>query len=155
MYKRHDWFYLLLRPLVALFLFFRFGYRYEKTNGLPGPTLILSNHVTDWDPLFVGASFSNPMYFVASEHIARWKNAFKFIDYIFAPIMRYKGSVALSTVREVLRRVKPRNARRLSAVWNVRELPSPMKASLPWLAVQALLSFTLPFFWSRSPAFSW
>lgn len=106
MRKRHPILYAILMPLVSLFLFLRFGYRCRKGPHFSGPTLVLSNHVTDFDPLFVGCGFPDHMYFVASEHIARWKNAFKFVDYVFAPIMRYKGSVAISTVREVLRRLK-------------------------------------------------
>ena len=73
---------------------------------LPDKYIVLSNHVTDFDVLFVAASFPRQMYFVASEHIARWKNAYKFLKYCFEPIMRYKGSVAASTVMEVLRKIK-------------------------------------------------
>ena len=46
------------------------------------------------------------MYFVGSEHISRWKFFYKLIRFIFAPIMRYKGSVASQTVLEVLRKTR-------------------------------------------------
>ncbi len=104
--KRHLVCWRILRPLVILFLKIKFGYRFDKAKNLPENFIVLSNHNTDFDPLFVGVSFTNPVYFVASEHIARWKHAFKFIDFVFAPIIRYKGSTAASTVKEMLRTLR-------------------------------------------------
>ena len=46
------------------------------------------------------------MYFVASEHIARWGWLFKLIDFLVSPIIRYKGTVAASTAIDILKRVK-------------------------------------------------
>lgn len=106
MRKRHHFFWWLLRPLVIVFLWVKFGYTFKKAKGLPENYIVLSNHATDYDPLLVAASFPRQMYFVASEHIARWKRAFKWLDFVFAPIMRYKGTVAASTVAEVLRRLR-------------------------------------------------
>ena len=104
--RRHLICWMILRPLVIVFLFIKFGYRFKAAKNLPENFIVLSNHNTDFDPLFVGASFRKPVYFVASEHIARWKNAFKFVDFAFAPIIRYKGSTAASTVKEMLRRLR-------------------------------------------------
>lgn len=106
MKKRHIFFYKLLVPLTTIFCRIKFGYTYEKAKNLPENYIVLSNHLTDYDMLFVGASFSRQMYFVASEHIARWKFLHAIIEYAFAPIWRYKGSVASSTVLEILRKVK-------------------------------------------------
>ncbi len=106
MNKKHAFIYWLLRPLVAVFLWIKFGYTYKKAKNLPKePYIVLSNHVTDFDPLFVGVSFRQ-MYFVGSEHISRWKHAFKFIKFGFDPILRYKGTSAASAILEVLRRVR-------------------------------------------------
>ena len=105
----HKIVYGALRWPVALFLLIKFNYRFSIAKNLPENYIVLSNHTTDFDPLFVALSFPKQMYFVASEHIARWKNAFKFIRFGFDPIMRYKGSVAASTVMEVLRRVRDGN----------------------------------------------
>ena len=52
------------------------------------------------------SSFRRQMYFVASEHIARWGWLFKLVDFLVAPIMRYKGSVAASTAIEILKKIK-------------------------------------------------
>lgn len=106
MHKRHRFFWKLLRPLIIVFLWIKFGYTAKIARDLPDNYIVLANHATDFDPLMVAASFPRQMYFVASEHVARWKRAFKWLDYAFAPIMRYKGTVAASTVVEVLRRVR-------------------------------------------------
>ena len=106
MRKRHPIIWRLLRPLIIVFLWCKFGYTYKIAKNLPDNYIVLSNHATDYDPLMVSASFPRQMYFVASEHIARWKHAFKLVDYLVAPIMRYKGTIAASTVVEVLRRVR-------------------------------------------------
>ena len=106
MHKRHLVYYRLLHPLVVLFLWIRFGYRFKKAKNLPENYIVLSNHTTDYDPILVGASFNRQMYFVASEHIARWPLAYKFLKHCFAPIIRYKGTTATATVMEMLRAVK-------------------------------------------------
>lgn len=106
MSRRHSFFWWLLRPLVSLFLRIKFGYQYEIARNLPDNYIVLANHNTDFDPLFVAVSFKRQMYFVASEHIARWKHVYKWIEFVFAPIVRYKGSVATSTVMEMLRTIR-------------------------------------------------
>ncbi len=106
MNKKHIFFWGLLRGPVALFLRMKFGYRYQRAEHLPAQYIALSNHVTDWDPLLVGVALRRQMYFVGSEHIARWKRAYKFIKYIFAPIMRPKGASAMAAVMSILRHIK-------------------------------------------------
>lgn len=106
LYKRHQIYWKILRRLVVAFLKIWFGYKYEKAKDLPDNYIVLSNHVTDFDPLFVGASFEKQMYFVASEHITRWGLASKLIKHFFAPIIRNKGTTAASTVMEMLKKVR-------------------------------------------------
>ena len=106
MNKRHSIFYNFFRPLVIIFLRFKFGYRFKVAKNLPDNYIVLSNHTTDFDPLLVAASFPRKMYFVASEHISRWKNLYRFLKFGFSPIIRRKGTVAVSTVMEALRRVR-------------------------------------------------
>ncbi len=103
---RHIFFWKALRWPVSVFLRIKFGYRFKFARNLPENYIVLSNHATDFDPLFVGVSFRKQMYFVASEHISRWKTAYKFLKYGFEPIIRYKGAIAASTVMDVLRKVK-------------------------------------------------
>lgn len=103
MNKRHKLFYEIFRPVVALFLRLRFGYRYEKAENLPENYIVLANHTTDWDALMVASAFKKQMYFVASEHIARWDHWYKLVNYLVQPILRAKGTAAMSTVIEMLR----------------------------------------------------
>ena len=103
---RHKVLYKTLLPLVRMFVKLKFNYKYKKAKKLPDNYIVVSNHTTDYDPLFVASSFGRQMYFVASEHITRWKKTYKFLNYTFAPIVRYKGTVGASTVMEILRKVK-------------------------------------------------
>ena len=102
---KHKFFYRLLIPPVSLFCKLKFGYKYEIAKNLPESYIVLSNHVTDFDMLFVGSSFRRQMYFVGSEHISRWK-VFPLLKFAFAPIIRRKGTVAASTVTEILRKTR-------------------------------------------------
>jgi len=101
--KRHLFFWWLLKPLTTVFVRLKFGYTYEKAGELPESYIVLSNHVTDYDMLLVAASFKRQMYFVGSEHIARWKLLYMFLKYAFEPILRYKGTLGASTVKDVLK----------------------------------------------------
>lgn len=106
MSKKHTFFYTIIRPLAALFVKIKFGYTYEVAKNLPENYLVLSNHTTDYDLVFVAASFPRMMYFVGSEHIARWKKLYAFLKFAFAPIMRPKGASAAYTIKEMMRVAK-------------------------------------------------
>ena len=108
--QKHKTVYGILLPLVKGFLKVKFGYKWEKAKNLPDNYIVLSNHVTDYDPLLVGVSFPNQMYFVASEHITRWGFAYKLLKSFLNPIIRYKGTVATSTVIDILRKVRQGNS---------------------------------------------
>lgn len=106
---RHRFFYRMVRPLLKVFLKSKFKYKFKVAKNLPKNYIVVSNHTTDFDPLFVTTSFPKSMYFVASEHLTRWGTAYKLIDFAFSPIIRYKGTVASSTVMEILRKVRSGN----------------------------------------------
>ena len=95
-----------MRPLAAVFLFIKFGYRYEIAKNLPKNYIVLANHTTDFDPIFTAVSFPKQMYFVGSEHISRWKIAYPLLKWAFQPILRYKGTSAASTVMEMMRALR-------------------------------------------------
>ena len=106
MYKRHKIFWNIVQPMVKVFLRLKFGYRFKEAEGLPDKYVVLANHTTDYDPLFVAASFKEQMYFVASEHVARWGILSKLLFYFVSPIVRYKGTTATVTVMEMLRKIR-------------------------------------------------
>ncbi len=102
---RHRAVWRLFRPLVRLILFFRFNYRCRPVS-LKGPYVVVCNHVTDWDPLLVGAAFRRQMYFLASEHIMRLGFVSRLLDWLVHPIVRQKGGSAAGAVKEMLRALK-------------------------------------------------
>ena len=104
--RKHEIVYRLLLPLVKGFLKIKFGYQWKRAENLPENYIVLSNHVTDYDPLLVGVCFPRQMYFVASEHITRWGLAYKLLKALLHPIIRYKGTVATATVMESLRKIR-------------------------------------------------
>ena len=95
-----------------------------------GPCIVISNHVTDFDPFLVAMSFPDKqLYYVASEHIFRLPVASKIITLLLDPIARKKGDSGFGTVREILRRVKQGHSIGLFAEgdcsWNGRTGPIP------------------------------
>ena len=102
---RHRVVWRLLRPLVRLILLIRFNYRCQSA-APKGPYVVVSNHVTDWDPLLLGAAFRRQMYFLASEHIMRLGFVSRLLDWLVHPITRQKGGSAAPAVKEMLRCVK-------------------------------------------------
>ena len=106
MNRKHRVLYTIIRPFAAIFLKLKFGYKYKIAENLPENYIVLSNHATDYDPILVGVSFKIQMYFVASEHIARWGFTYKLIDFLLAPIVRYKGKLAASTTLSILKKLR-------------------------------------------------
>ena len=108
MNKKLNFFTALLRPVSYAFqkVCICIGYKYKKATNLPENYIVLSNHVTDYDPIFVGLSFKKQMFYVASEHITRWGWIYKALHFVFEPIIRYKATVAASTVMDILRKVR-------------------------------------------------
>lgn len=103
--KRHRIVWKLLRPFARLLLKCKFNYS-APTYAPEGPFIVLCNHVTDWDPIFVGAAFKEQMYFVTSEHLLRLGFVSKLIMWLQAPIARQKGGSAAGAVKAMLRAMK-------------------------------------------------
>ena len=111
MNKKHKIIIAIIRPIGFLFAKLKFNFKFKKAKkeDLPENYIVLSNHVTDYDPILVGLSFPHQMYFVASEHITRWGWLYKLIRFLVEPIIRYKATVAASTVMDILRKVRKGN----------------------------------------------
>lgn len=105
-YKRHTFIYKVLRFLLSPFVKIKFAFKYKPIPNLKPPYIVLSNHNMDFDPILLGVSFPQFMYFVASEHIYRWGTASKLLNWCFSPIARIKGTTDARTVLEVLRRLR-------------------------------------------------
>ena len=101
---QHVWhilYALVNRPLHA-----RFAFESEPCD-VSEPCIVISNHVTDFDPFLVAMSFPDKqLYYVASEHIFRLPVASKLITLLVDPIARKKGDSGFGAAREILRRLK-------------------------------------------------
>ena len=93
---------IIVRPILKRI--FRFSYKNEK---LSGPTLVVANHVTNFDPLLVSICFpKDHMHFVASEHLFRKGFVSKFLRYVFDPIPRRKGTSGADTAMACMRKLR-------------------------------------------------
>ena len=103
--KRHDFFYSLLWVIFHRSLTRRFNYKFDKIEITDTPYIVVSNHLTNWDPILIGLRFRKPMYYVASDHILR-KGLGKFLQYAISPISRVKTANETQTVISIFRRLK-------------------------------------------------
>lgn len=101
---RYRFFWKVLR-FFAFFTRKKFAY-IPQVCDIKGPVLVLCNHNTDWDPVLLSQAFPNYMSYVASEHIFRWGFLSKVIRFCVDPIARLKGTTAVTTVREILSKIK-------------------------------------------------
>ena len=101
----HKAVWVTLRAILRHPIAWRFGYKYEICKE-EGPLLVMGNHDSNWDPLFLGCAFPKQMYFVASEHIFRWGIVSWILKTLIDPISRMKGTTASDTAMTILRRLK-------------------------------------------------
>ena len=103
---RHEWTWKIICPLIRWPFEKLFSYSHD-THKLQYPSLVVINHVTNYDPLLVAISFpKSMMYFVASEHLFRMGWVSKLIRYLVDPIARRKGSKGFDAAMACLRRIK-------------------------------------------------
>ena len=102
-YQRHVRIYRFLAVLVRPVIQARFNLSAEKLQ-IDGPFLLISNHVTSWDPFLLGVCTGGEhVYYVASEHLFRSGLLTKAVNLLFAPIPRRKASTGTDTVKACLR----------------------------------------------------
>lgn len=105
-HKRHLRAYMFFRALLKPIFSWWYNFHAEEAPALEGPYLLLANHNLDLDPVIISFSFRDLIYFVASEHIFRVGIASWLLKRYFAPISRLKGTADISTVKDVLRRLR-------------------------------------------------
>lgn len=96
---RHRLVYKLVGPIMYKILRKKFNFTNE-TCDLKPPFLVLCNHTMDYDPFLITSSFSDPVYFVMSDHVSSLK-AGKLIKHLVSPIPITKSSVDAETVKNV------------------------------------------------------
>lgn len=76
-----------------------------------GPCIVVSNHVSAWDPLLLGHSFpKTKLYYVASEHLMRLGILSKLLQLFLEIIPRKKAAMGTDTVMSILRHLKAGHA---------------------------------------------
>lgn len=83
----------------------RLNYR-PRTQDVPTPSLIVSNHCTDLDPLLLGLTVKRHTYFIASEHVFHHRFAGPLLMWLQAPIVRLKGSSGGDAALAAIRRMR-------------------------------------------------
>lgn len=104
--KRHDFIYRTLWLLLRRFFARKFGFEYDLINVEKSPYIVVSNHVTNWDPILIGLSFGRNMYYVATDQIFRMGLKSKILMFCFSPIARAKTTNETQTVITIFRRLK-------------------------------------------------
>ena len=147
-YRRHKLIYRLLADLLSPVIRTRFNMITEELH-IDGPFLLVSNHVTSWDPLLVGICLGHRQaYFVASEHLFRIGLLTKAINWLLAPIPRRKASTGMDTVKSCLRHLHAGHSVCLFAEgeqsWDGRSAPIfPATGKLAKSSGAALVTFRL------------
>jgi len=103
---RHRRIWRLLYWLLHGWICRKFALSHEDLH-LDGPCLLISNHVTTWDPLLVAMSLRDKQtYFVASEHLFRLGLVTRLLNDLVAPIPRRKAAAGSDTARACLRHLR-------------------------------------------------
>ena len=102
----NNTFYRFCEALVRPVLRIRFHYSWERIPDISGPFLLLSNHNTDLDPVFLAVTTSKKLVFVATEKILRMGFLSVIVMRFFHPIIHYKGKTGISSVKEILHQLK-------------------------------------------------
>ena len=106
---RHWLTFTLLRNPFRVFARLRYNYtavKFRPDASLKGPYLILSNHAMAIDPLLLGCSFREPIYFVASDMIFSIPFWSKVIRYLVSPIPKTKYRSDMETIKDIIKIVR-------------------------------------------------
>ena len=125
-------------------------FRFEHDSfKLDGPCMVVSNHVTNFDPILVGLCFpENPLCVVASEHLFRKGWMTRAIRWLFDPIAKRKGSAGMETAMACMRKIRAgRNVCIFAegeTTWNGLTQPVlPSTGSLARMSGATLVTFRL------------
>ena len=105
-YQRQRRAYRMMYPLAKVLMKGMLHYSCQLGPKIEGPCLILSNHVTDFDPVLVGLSFPEHMYYVAGENVLRMGLLSKLVSRYASIIQRIKGTTDAEAALQILRTLK-------------------------------------------------
>ena len=101
--RYHPFVFSVLRPLCDLLMRLVFSHKAQRyTPPIDGPFLILANHTTPQDPIFLGTCFRFPIYYITSDHIFKWGFVSKLIRFLVAPIPIVKSQTDTQALRSLI-----------------------------------------------------
>ena len=106
LHRRHVRLFRILSWICAPLFRRKMNYSWDDLSGIEGPYVLVCNHNTDYDPILLGLAASKQLYFVAGEQVTRNGFLFKLLDFVFAPIIHFKGKAGINTVSQMLRDLK-------------------------------------------------
>ena len=105
--KRHVFFKKLLHVCFNIPMKIKYGYKYEKFKIKKGQTyVVVCNHTTTLDPIFLNLAFNKMLYFVGSDDLFNIKYLSWWLQYLTGIIPKSKGKSDIQTVKTMLRVIK-------------------------------------------------
>ena len=104
--RRHKIFHFFFRWLANLVFRLKYNFRSKKVKLGKEPHLILFNHPTNFDPIFVGSTFNRPTYFIANEDLFNVPFVSKLLNYLVAPIPKKKSVRDTTAIKTAIKVVK-------------------------------------------------
>ena len=158
-YRRQRRAYKVLYPVAKAAMKWLLNYRAELAPKVDGACLILSNHVTDFDPFLVGLSFPEHMYFVAGENVLRMGFLSRIAARYGSLIQRVKGTTDAEAALQILRTLcKGRNVCMFAEgnrTFTGETLPiAPATAKLVKLSRSTLITYRLKGGYLSTPRWS-
>ncbi len=87
-------------PFFMIYFMFRPRYYWLKKKG---PLIVLANHATEFDIIFMDTMFNFPLFFVASEQLLNKGFSSWLLNYVFAPIPKSKSMSDVAIVPRIKR----------------------------------------------------
>ncbi|MHB1452626.1 MAG: lysophospholipid acyltransferase family protein [Saccharofermentanales bacterium] len=84
----------------------KLNFTFEKIEPKSRPYILVSNHVCNYDPILVGFSFKDVIYYIASDHLFRMGLVSRLLVFAISPIPRAKATTETKTVIEIFKRIK-------------------------------------------------
>jgi len=106
--KRHSLIAWILRGPVKVYFWLHNSfkllnsYKFKKDEN----AIIVSNHQTDFDPIYMGIAFNKPIYYVCTDSVFSHKIGGKLVKHFFNPIPKKKGISDPLCIRNMMRVAK-------------------------------------------------
>ena len=104
--ERHDFWYRFSVAILRKFVCHKFNFEYDKVEVGYSPYIVISNHLTNWDPILIALSFKKSMYFLASDYVYRVGFKSKLLRFFYSPIARARSALETSGVMTIFKRLR-------------------------------------------------